>query len=101
VSRSAPRCFSRSRAGEPSRRSPSHFTGDSLDKILNNFEARAYRFISLDEAMADPAYQTPDTFVTKFGPTWLWRWTRSRGVKVSFNDDPEPPTWVTELYSKH
>jgi peptidoglycan/xylan/chitin deacetylase (PgdA/CDA1 family) len=76
-------------------------TADSLDRILNNFEARAYRFISLDEAMADPAYQTPDTFVTKFGPTWLWRWTKSKGVKVSFKDDPEPPTWVAELYSKH
>jgi len=75
-------------------------TADSLERILSDFERRGYRFISLDTAMADPAYQTPDTFVTKFGPTWLWRWNKSKGMTVSFKDDPDPPAWVAELYSR-
>ena len=50
--------------------------------------------------MRDDAYQTHDTFVTQAGPTWLWQWMKSKGVRVSFNDYPDPPTWVSDLYSK-
>jgi hypothetical protein len=50
--------------------------------------------------MRDDAYQTRDTFVTRAGPTWLWRWMKSKGMNVSFKDDPELPSWVSELYSK-
>jgi peptidoglycan-N-acetylglucosamine deacetylase len=64
------------------------------------FEARGYRFIMLDEAISDPAYQTKDTDVSKGGPTWLWRWMKSLGMDVSFKDDPEPPQWVMDLYNK-
>jgi peptidoglycan/xylan/chitin deacetylase (PgdA/CDA1 family) len=75
-------------------------TADCLDEMLKRFEARGYRFITLDEAMADPAYQTKDTDVSKYGPTWLWRWMKSMGMNVSFKDDPEPPKWVMDLYSR-
>lgn len=71
---------------------------DCLDEMLGRFKARGYRFITLDEAMRDSAYQTPDTFVTKAGPTWLWRWMKSKGMSVSFKGDPEPPAWVWEAY---
>ncbi len=73
---------------------------DCLDEMLKRFEARGYRFITLDEAMNDPAYQTKDTDASKGGPTWLWRWMKSLGMNVSFKDDPEPPQWVTELYQQ-
>ena len=75
-------------------------TADCLDEMLKRFEARGYRFITLDEAMNDPAYQTKDADVSKFGPSWLVRWSRSLGKKVSFSDDPEPPQWVMDLYNK-
>ena len=75
-------------------------TADCLDKMLAGFEGRGYRFITLDEAMSDEAYQTPDTFVTRAGPTWLWRWMKSKGMSVSFKDDPELSSWVSDLYSK-
>ena len=76
---------------------------DCLDELLRRFASRGYRFVTLDEAMRDPAYQTKDTYVTKFGPTWLWRWMASKGMnsegmKVSGKDDPEPPQWVMDLY---
>jgi hypothetical protein len=50
--------------------------------------------------MADPAYQTRDTVVSKQGPTWLWRWMVSKGMNVSFRDDPDPPQWVMDLYKQ-
>jgi peptidoglycan/xylan/chitin deacetylase (PgdA/CDA1 family) len=64
---------------------------DCLDEILTKFEARNYRFISLDAAMADAAYQTRDTYVGTYGPTWLFRWAKSLNPNVSFKDDPEMP----------
>jgi peptidoglycan/xylan/chitin deacetylase (PgdA/CDA1 family) len=66
-------------------------TADTLDEMLARFEGRGYRFISLDEVMADPAYQTPDTHVSAFGPTWLVRWARSLNKTVSYKDEPEMP----------
>lgn len=77
-------------------------TADCLDEMLRRLAARGYRFVTLDEAMSDPAYQTKDTHVGKYGPTWLWRWMESKGVdskgmKVSGKDDPEPPKWVMDL----
>ena len=75
-------------------------TADCLDEMLRRLSARGYRFVSLDEAMADPAYQTKDTYVGKTGPTWLWRWMTSKGMGVSFKDDPDPPGWVMDLYKQ-
>ena len=76
-------------------------TADCLDEMLKRFAARGYRFISLDEAMNDAAYQTKVTGIYERGPTWLWRWTQSQGLKVSFKDDPEPPGWVMDLYRQN
>jgi len=75
-------------------------TADCLDEMLQRFVARGYRFVSLDKAMADPAYQTKDTLVTAHGPSWLWRWMKSLGMSVSFKEDPEPPQWVVEMYKQ-
>ena len=73
-------------------------TADCLDEMLRRFETRGYLFVTLDEAMADPAYATKETFVTDYGPTWLWRWMKSMGKDVSFEGDPEPPEWVMKSY---
>lgn len=73
---------------------------DCLDDLLRRLEARGYRFITLDEAMRDPAYATEDSVVSRSGPTWLWRWMTSKGMSVSFRDDPEPPAWVVELFQR-
>jgi peptidoglycan/xylan/chitin deacetylase (PgdA/CDA1 family) len=73
---------------------------DCLDEMLRHFTDRGYRFVTLDEVMKDPAYQTKDTLVTRSGPTWLWRWMKSKGMNISFASDPDPPQWVMELYKK-
>lgn len=73
---------------------------DCLDEMLRRYEARGYRFVTLDEAMSDPAYQTKDTLVAQRGPTWLWRWSKSLGQNISFKDDPEIPQWIMDLYNQ-
>ncbi len=75
-------------------------TAESLDAMLSMFEKRGYRFVTLEAAMADPAYATPDTMVSAFGPTWFWRWARTLGVRLSGAGDPDVPDWVMALYRR-
>lgn len=73
---------------------------DCLDEILTKFEERGYTFVTLDAVMADSAYQTKDTYVGKHGPSWLFRWMKSKGMDVDFAGDPEPAKWVMDLYNQ-
>ena len=65
-----------------------------LDDILRMFESRGYRFVTLAEAQADPAFATPETFVTKFGPMWAYRWAAVLHAKVDGSKEPEPADWI-------
>lgn len=67
---------------------------DGMNQILALFQSRGYKFVSLDQAERDPVYQAPDTFVTKYGPMWGYRWARERGVEVDGSKEPDPPAWV-------
>jgi len=68
---------------------------DVLDAVLELFEHRQFRFVTLREAQADAAYKTADTWTTKAGPMWAYRWARSLGVKVNGAREPEPAAWVS------
>ncbi len=74
-------------------------TADALDEMLQSLEKRGYTFVTLDRVMADPAYKTKDTYVTKFGPTWLFRWSKSKGMSLDFDTEPNTPAWVMELFN--
>jgi len=71
---------------------------DTLDDLLKMLEGRGYHFITLDEAMRDKAYATPDAYVGKTGPSWLFRWSRTIAPMSDFRADPEVPAWVMSLY---
>ncbi|HEU4932356.1 MAG TPA: polysaccharide deacetylase family protein [Pyrinomonadaceae bacterium] len=72
---------------------------DCLDEILQKLTERGYKFVTLDKVMADPAYETKDTYVNRYGPTWLFRWSKSKGMNLDFSGDPDPPKWVMDLYN--
>jgi peptidoglycan/xylan/chitin deacetylase (PgdA/CDA1 family) len=69
---------------------------DVIGEVLKLFEEKKYRFVSLDAAQADAAYHTPETYITKFGPMWGYRWARERNVKVNGALEPEPPEWILQ-----
>ena len=73
---------------------------DAVDQVLSLFEKKGYRFVSLGEAQADRAYETPETYVTKGGFMWGYRWAAERGVKVNGSLETEPPKWIFE-YGKN
>lgn len=67
---------------------------DHLDALLDRLVARGYRFITLEAAMRDPAYATPDVYVGRHGPSWLFRWSRTIAPGSNFSAEPEVPAWV-------
>lgn len=69
-----------------------------IDRLLEGLRERGYAFVPLADAIADPAYASPDTFTGRGGISWLHRWALSRGSKRDFfGDEPEVPRWVCEI----
>jgi peptidoglycan/xylan/chitin deacetylase (PgdA/CDA1 family) len=70
---------------------------DRFADLAAMLERRGYRFITLDRALADPAYQSPDRFIGTGGITWLHRWALTKGMpKTFFAGEPEVPRYVAE-----
>jgi peptidoglycan/xylan/chitin deacetylase (PgdA/CDA1 family) len=72
---------------------------DMIEQLIALFEKKQYKFVSLERAQSDPAYQIPDTYITKYGPMWGYRWAAERGVKVNGRLEPDPPEWILQ-YNK-
>ncbi len=47
--------------------------GDYLDELLTHLENAGWRFVSLEEALADSVYERPDTYTGPKGVSWLER----------------------------
>ena len=62
------------------------------------FERRGYRFITLERALEDPAYQSEDGYVGSGGITWIHRWALTKRLpKTFFAGEPETPAFVADL----
>jgi peptidoglycan/xylan/chitin deacetylase (PgdA/CDA1 family) len=69
-----------------------------LDELLAAMRRRGYRFITLEEAMRDPAYARADTYTGPAGITWLHRWAMAEGKSGAFfKGEPTVPDWVNQL----
>lgn len=71
----------------------------AMPLLLERLEKRGYTFVTLDEALSDPAWKSPDGYFGKWGPSWLHRFAAARGEDVGklFAAEPEAPKWVQEL----
>jgi peptidoglycan-N-acetylglucosamine deacetylase len=69
-----------------------------LGELLALLRRRGYRFVPLEEALRDEAYQQPDTYAGRSGVSWLYRWAVSRGIKIDWKREPEPPEEVQKAY---
>ena len=67
---------------------------DMIDNILAMFAQKQYSFVTLESALADPAYSIPDQFVTKEGWMWAYRWAKELGIRVNGSAETEPPDWI-------
>jgi peptidoglycan/xylan/chitin deacetylase (PgdA/CDA1 family) len=71
-----------------------------IDDLLGMFVGRGYAFVSLEEALQDAAYQSPDKFTGRGGITWLHRWALTAGKRGAFfGTEPDLPRFVHEVYA--
>jgi hypothetical protein len=68
---------------------------DHISELFDLFRKRGYRFITLEDALSDPAYSLPDTYVGEEGTGWIDHWAITMGKPPQ--SGPEFPQWVLDL----
>lgn len=68
---------------------------DHIGDLLETLRKRGYKFVSLDDALADPAYSMPDLYVGDDGTNWIDHWAVTRGTPPQ--NTPVFPQWVIDL----
>jgi len=73
----------------------------AFNAVAAMLERRGYSFVSLDQALADPAYRTADTYAGPGGISWIHRWALTAGrTKPFFDGEPVVPDWVAAAGQK-
>lgn len=65
---------------------------DHFDEVIALMRRRGYRFVTLQDAMKDPAYRRIDNYIGPEGLSWLQRWALD--AKVPFTREPREPKWL-------
>lgn len=70
-----------------------------LAELVAAVQRRGYRAVTLDEAMADPAYRRGEGgYNGRYGPSWLHRWAMAeKRPKDFYAGEPVVPGWVLAL----
>jgi peptidoglycan/xylan/chitin deacetylase (PgdA/CDA1 family) len=64
---------------------------DHFPAVVAMLRKRGYTFISLDDALTDPAYRLPEAQSTR-GISWLHRWMLAKGLTM--REEPLEAEWV-------
>lgn len=67
---------------------------DMMGEIARMLQRRNYTFITLEQALTDPAFQSADTFTGAGGISWIHRWALTKGRQYVLVDEPRVPAFV-------
>jgi peptidoglycan/xylan/chitin deacetylase (PgdA/CDA1 family) len=67
---------------------------DNFDRLVKVIHEHGYRFITLEQALADPFYQFPEKYQAT--SDWLSLWAFDKGQKF---DSPMPPEFIQKAYA--
>lgn len=68
---------------------------DYFHALAQMMKKRGYDFITLDEALTDKAYTSPDSYAGPAGITWIHRWAITAGKDDDFfKGEPSTPAFV-------
>jgi peptidoglycan/xylan/chitin deacetylase (PgdA/CDA1 family) len=68
---------------------------DHFAEVIEMMRRRGYTFVSLDDALDDPAYRSRDDYVGAVGISWLQRWLVTRGKE--FRKEPYMPEYMRQF----
>ena len=72
----------------------SNLEADHIGELLDVLRKHGYRFITLKDALSDPAYSLPDTYAGEEGMGWIEQWAITQG-KIP-QGAPVFPQWVID-----
>lgn len=78
----------------------SRLNADSIDDLAALLKRHKLRAVTLEKAMKDPAYRTPDTYVGADGIDWLERWSDALHKPLPWNTFRDPPKDIQAEYNK-
>lgn len=71
---------------------------EAYAELIAGIKRRGYRFVTLEDAMRDPAYAREDGYHGRYGPSWLHRWAMAeKRPKTFYEGEPVVPKWVMDL----
>jgi len=76
----------------------SQLNADLMPELLAMFKRRGYSFVTLRQALEDPAYSQPESYVGRGGFSWIHRWSQTKGLPNK--GEPDPPAWVEKAYAE-
>lgn len=78
---------------------PSRLVCDTTDEFFGMLAKRGYRFVPMDEAQSDEAYQTKEATVdSQSGISWFERWQMAQGKKL--RDEPRVSQVVDKIWNE-
>lgn len=70
----------------------------TFDALAAMMKRRGHRFITLERALEDEAYRSPDTYTGRAGLSWIHRWAITAGKpREMYAGEPRVAKWVLEL----
>lgn len=76
----------------------SALNSDYLDALIAMYKANNYSFVSMSDALEDPAYETPISVYGNWGISWIDKWALSACKKAEFfKDEPATPEYIQKL----
>jgi len=70
---------------------------ERFGELARMLKKRGYKFVDLETALKDPAYQEKDEYYGPAGISWLHRWAVARGRENVVSDEPLVPEFVLKL----
>ena len=71
---------------------------EELPRVLSMLRERGYGFVSLPQALEDPAYARGDDYMGPRGLSWLQRWALEDGVHVP--EEPREHAWLARAFRR-
>lgn len=73
---------------------------DELGNLVKMLRSRGYRFITLRDALFDPAYHQPDRYHDSLdgGVSWVEHWAFTMHKNIP--GGPDPPQYIQDAYNK-
>ena len=65
---------------------------DLMPDLLGMFRRRGYTFVTLAQALENPAYSLPESYAGPRGISWIHRWSMSKPMAAK--EEPGAPEWV-------